>query len=109
MKIFICCACLLIIARPVVPNTDPWIDALPFDYPCKDALVNEYLEKANAMLYSEEEGYVCDFEHANYRLATTLFLGNLRKQGWLEDNIAQLRARMQANENHYKIHRSFPP
>jgi hypothetical protein len=109
MKILICCACLLVIARPIAPNTDPWIDALPFDYPKKSEIIAEYLKKARqANGLSATSSLYEPPNYPMYRYATSLFLNDLRKQGWRAEAIEALRLRMANHEQTYKTHGKYP-
>lgn len=78
----------------------PWIDALPNNFPDRQRIMSEYLGKASGCYGND---------YPQYRLATSLWLQDLKSQGWWMSCIWRLQEEMIPNEKFWKQNGRFPP
>lgn len=83
----------------------PWIDMLPDDWPNKKAIVESYLYRARQLL--DTSYYRADWP--DYRLATSLYVYDLLRQGTPRYHVQQMLDVMVEREKVYRQTRGMQP
>lgn len=83
----------------------PWIDMLPEDWPNRKALIEHYLYHARQLL--DTSYYRADWP--DYRLATSLYVYDLLRQGMPRHAVLQMLDTMVEREKAYRQTRGMPP
>ncbi|MCS7167921.1 MAG: hypothetical protein RMI91_02890 [Gemmatales bacterium] len=83
----------------------PWIDMLPEDWPERKAVIETYLGRARQLL--DTSYYRADWP--DYRLATTLYVSDLLRQGMPRLMVQRLLDAMVEREIAYRQSRGMPP
>ena len=78
----------------------PWLDALPQSYPCRDKIVSGYLEKVGVVFPDED--------YARYRIATMMWLEDMRKGGCRMHMLWGVQRTMIPNEEFWIKNRKYP-
>lgn len=76
----------------------PWIDQLPKEWPQRDRIIREYLEKATAVTVGENHGPAW----TNYRVATVILARDMLRSGTPPDEVCRLLDRMSKAEVIYR-------
>ena len=87
-------------------GTVPWIDMLPSETPDRQKIIADYLKIARG---SDSPSYAWELDWVDYRIATCLYVRQLREKGWSKGKIREVLDKMEKREETYKKDHNVNP